>query len=99
MILTCIYGGERWFESWKFRGFPQFLQIDRETVNLLANNPRPPVVKVVSSRSSRSIYLLIVSHIAAAVPVSSLHNLRIRHWMACSMCLQIHIIFAQILSL
>jgi len=99
MILTCIYGGERWFEPWRFRGFPQFLQIDGETVYLLANKPPPPVVKVVSSRSSCSVYLLIVSHIAAAVQISSLQNLRISHWMACSLCLQIHIIFAQILLL
>jgi hypothetical protein len=52
MILSRIYGGERWFEPYKFRGFPRFLQIDGETVYLLASTPRPPVVKDESSRSS-----------------------------------------------
>ena len=77
MILTCTYWGERCFEHWKFRGFPPFLQIDGGTVYLLANKSWPSVVKVLSSRCSCSIYLLIVSHITAAVEASSLHNLRI----------------------
>jgi len=43
-----------------------------------------------------SISFLTVSHISAAVGISSLHNLRIGHYIAYLTCKKIHILFTQL---
>ena len=74
MILTWIRRGRHWFELLKFRGFPQLLETNVWKVGLLANPPRPPLNKSVSSQRSRSVAVLIDSHVTAAFE-TSLYNL------------------------